>query len=193
MGLTGCKRAGKGCPKRPFSAPEVRLPNDAIKHPEFCALFKKAHFWYFFGGPPPTKLGVAGCQKCPKRLYLAPEVWRPNHMALRPEYCAFHKAHIWLTFEDQLSTKVGIVLAAKSARKGRFRHPNTGCPITWLCAQNYFWLTFGGQLSTKVGDTGCYKSQERVPEQAVFGVRRQAAQSRSPAPNAPFVKRTPEA
>ena len=35
---------------------------------------------------------------CPKRPLPAPEIRLPNHVIQRPEFCAFHKAHFWLTF-----------------------------------------------------------------------------------------------
>ena len=53
------------------------------------------------------------------------------------------------------------LLAAKSARKGRFRRPKSGCPITCFITQNYFWLISEGHLPTKMGVAGCKECPER--------------------------------
>ena len=58
--LLAAKRARKGCPNWPLSAPEVWLPNHVIQHLEFCA-FHKAHFWHTYEGQLPTKMGVTEC------------------------------------------------------------------------------------------------------------------------------------
>ena len=82
----------------------------------------------------------------------------------------------------------------KGALKGRrFRHPKTGCPITWPSTQKFapflkvhFWLTIEGQFLTKMGAIWLLK----VPERAAFGTQSLAAQLRDLAPRTlrPFLK-----
>ena len=139
----------------------------------------------------PTESGVTDCKKCLKRPFSAPGIRLPNHVALRPEFCAIHRAHFWPTFEGQLPTKIGVAGCLKCAKMP------LSAPEVWLpnhvvqhpefCSFHmaHFWLTFEGQLPTEIGVIACRKSHDRVPDNAAFGTQRQAAQSRGPAPNTP--------
>ena len=143
-GLLVAKKARRGCPKRPLSAPEIRLISDSA--PCNLRLLFKASPMPFLE----PNVGRTGCKKC---KHSAPEeavfgtpslAAQPNDSAPR-NLCPFSKVHFWCTFEGQALYRNGGLLAAKSAPKGRFRRPKSGCPITRLITQNS--APFSGRTS----------------------------------------------